>query len=221
MVIRTTVICIYIYTLSLSLTILASTDTVLDIQIRCCMMLYVDMDLHRWNCLQPKTMSRHVRKQSPPVVFHGASKLVPQGTAKATCASWLLAMLPPWGSDFRTCWRQANIESFALHPTGKGTHSWEWHDSSAEWLRSDPGDFWIFLMFLDVLNDVRLRSSRSSQWWPQHSGQTQKVLGLPLAQAPGLSLCCLCRARFHGRRGSMGRCVWWQGGHLFFGQWRW
>ena len=31
----------HIYILSLSLTIFASTDTVLDIQIRCCMMLYV------------------------------------------------------------------------------------------------------------------------------------------------------------------------------------
>ena len=45
MVIR--IMVIYIYTLCLSLTIFASTDTVLDIQIRCCMMLYVDMDLHR------------------------------------------------------------------------------------------------------------------------------------------------------------------------------
>lgn len=194
MVIR--IMVIYIYTLCLSLTIFASTDTVLDIQIGCCMMLYVDMDLHRWNCLQPKTMSRHVRKQSPPVVFHGASKLVPQGTAKATCASWLLAMLPPWGSDFRTCWRQANIESFALHPTGKGTHSWEWHDSSAEWLRSNPGDFWCFLTCWTMWGCVPVvLLSGGLSILGKHD-----VLGLPLAQAPELSLCCLCRARFHGRR---------------------
>lgn len=58
-------------------------------------------------------------------------------------------------------------------------------------------------MFLDVLNDVRLRSSRSSQWWPQHSGQTRCV-GTAAGAGPGtqpvlpLQGAVPWEARFHG-----------------------
>ena len=62
-------------------------------------------------------------------------------------------------------------------------------------------------MFLDVLNDVRLRSSRSSQWWPQHSGQTRCV-GTAAGAGPGTQPVLPLQGAVPWEARNLGRCVW-------------